>query len=82
MTRPTRRPFDGGRLIEVRLASFQTQETIARKLGVSIRSVQRWEQGQSQPQLGQVLEIASLFGREPEWFLIPEANGDPVEAAA
>jgi transcriptional regulator with XRE-family HTH domain len=80
-TRHSGSSFDGQRLVEARRATFQTQEEIAHRLGVSLRSVQRWEGNQSAPQLRQVRAIAAAFGREPAWFMtVPNGDGDKAAA--
>ena len=54
---------------EARLAAGLTQEAAARKLGVSLTSWCRWEQGVSLPKLQNIRPIADVLGIEPEKLL-------------
>ena len=39
-----------------------TQEELAEKFGVSSRSVSRWENGNTMPELGILVELADFYG--------------------
>ncbi|NTF17121.1 helix-turn-helix transcriptional regulator [Agrobacterium rubi] len=54
--------YDGGRLTELRKAAGLKQEDIARILHVSQQSVGRWENGKSEPSLGQLYALADMYG--------------------
>lgn len=41
-----------------------TQEEAARELGVAVKTVSRWETGESQPQLDQYFKITDFFGQD------------------
>lgn len=69
-------PF-GARLRAARLDSEITQEKLARHMDVTLRTIQRWEDGSTEPRGTQLLLLAAKFGVEPG-DLYPE----PSEAAA
>ncbi len=52
----------GAFLRELRLDKNLTQEQLAETLGVSNRSVSRWENGNNMPDLGLLLELSKLYG--------------------
>lgn len=51
----------GGFLRELRKEKELTQEQLAEKLGVSSRSVSRWENGNTLPELGLLVELADYY---------------------
>ena len=51
----------GGFLRELRKEKELTQEQLAEKLGVSSRSVSRWENGITMPELGILVELADYY---------------------
>jgi len=62
------------RLKNVLSASLMERGELARHLGVSVPTVNRWLNGISTPNVYQFREIAHLFGMPYDWFL--EDNGD------
>lgn len=54
----------GERLRLARAAAGLTQEALARSASVTLRTVQRWEDGTSEPKFGQVVVIAAALGVE------------------
>ena len=52
----------GAFLRELRLGKSLTQEQLAEALGVSNRSVSRWENGNNMPDLDLLLELSRLYG--------------------
>lgn len=52
----------GAFMRELRLDKGLTQEQLAERLGVSNRSVSRWENGNNLPDLSLLLELAKLYG--------------------
>ena len=51
----------GSFLKELRKEKSLTQETFAEKLGVSNRTVSRWETGSNMPDIGMLVEIAEFY---------------------
>lgn len=51
----------GGFLRELRKEKQLTQEQLAEKFGVSSRSVSRWENGNTMPELGILVELADFY---------------------
>ena len=51
----------GGFLRELRKERELTQEQLAEKFGVSSRSVSRWENGNTMPELGILVELADYY---------------------
>lgn len=51
----------GGFLRELRKEKELTQEQLAEKFGVSSRSVSRWENGNTMPELGILVELAEYY---------------------
>lgn len=49
------------RLAELRSAASMSQSSLARHLGVSIRTVQRWEAGDSRPFRRDMIALESLL---------------------
>ena len=52
----------GAFLRELRRERDLTQETLAERLGVSNRTVSRWETGSNMPDIGMLAEIAGFYG--------------------
>ena len=52
----------GGFLRELRIEKNFTQEQLAEALGVSNRSVSRWETGSNMPDLDLLLELSRFYG--------------------
>lgn len=55
-----------------REAGFSNAESLAVPLEVGVRTVQRWEQGKSEPSVRQVLRIAALTGKPLSFFVNEE----------
>ena len=51
----------GSFLRELRKEKELTQEQLAEKFGVSSRSVSRWENGNTMPELGILVELADFY---------------------
>lgn len=76
-----------------RRAGF-SQEQLAERLGVSRQAVSKWENGDSEPELGKLRLLAEAFGVSTDWLLSGEepedaggaqwagASADPAEEAA
>lgn len=48
-----------------------TQQDLAHKVGITVRSVSGWECGKAIPHLGTLAALARALGREPELFTAP-----------
>jgi tetratricopeptide (TPR) repeat protein len=61
----------GLRLRQERLRRHLSQEALAEALGISPRSIRRWEQEQAIPQATLRLQLSNFFGLRPEDFFEP-----------
>lgn len=48
------------------------QEVVAAAVGVSYRSYQAWESGQTKPSWRSLTKVAAYYGVTPEWILVGE----------
>lgn len=69
----------GGFLKELRKEKNMTQEQLAEVLGVTNRSISRWENGVNMPDFDLVIEIANYFDVGIEEFLDGERKMDMIE---
>lgn len=69
---------------QLRLDNDMTQEELAQRLGVSNRSISRWENGRNMPDISLFDSICELFGITLEEFLLGEriAKADDVSIDA
>lgn len=64
----------GARIRQARRdAGFTNVETLAVRLGVGQRTVQRWEADQAEPTLARLREVAALTGKPLGYFLAEAA---------
>jgi transcriptional regulator with XRE-family HTH domain len=56
-----------------------TSESFARRIDRTLRTVQRWRSGATEPSGSDLVLIARTLGRDPSWFYEPH---NPEEAAA
>ena len=70
------------RLKDVLSASGMERGELARHLGVSVPTVNRWLNGISTPTVYQFREISCLFGLPYDWFLEDEGNIPDVDDLA
>lgn len=49
------------KLVYLRKKNGMTQENLAFKLGISRQSVSKWENGETEPELSKLKEIANIF---------------------
>lgn len=70
------RPLDGEGLRERRMASGLGRAGVARKIGVSISSIQHWEEKHYEPTLKNILALVNLFGGDLDDYLIKTARQD------
>jgi transcriptional regulator with XRE-family HTH domain len=65
--------IDGQRLRELRKAKgYESQELLARALGVSWSTVNRYERGDGKPSMNRVWQIADLLGVDPAELLVAD----------
>lgn len=69
----------GGFLRELRKESGLTQEQLSERLGVTNRSVSRWENGTNMPDFDLVIELANLYNITIEEFLDGERKNNMIE---
>lgn len=48
--------------------SDTTSEAFARRIDVSLRTVQRWRSGDTEPSGSDLVSLALALGRDPSWF--------------
>ena len=59
----------GGRIRKLRRACRISQEAFAERMGMSVRSVSRWERGERNPPLRLIPVIAACFGVSTDYLL-------------
>ena len=64
----------GNFLKELRKENGKTQEEIAEMFGVSSRSVSRWENGNTMPDLGILVELADFYNVSIDYILCRTDN--------
>jgi len=69
----------GGFLRELRKEKELTQEQLAEKFGVSSRSVSRWENGNTMPELGILVELADYYKVDIKEIIDGERKSEIVE---
>ena len=69
----------GGFLRELRKEKQLTQEELAEKLGVSSRSVSRWENGNTMPELGLLVELADYYEVDIKEIIDGERKSEIME---
>ena len=69
----------GGFLRELRKERELTQEQLAEKFGVSSRSVSRWENGNTMPELGILVELADYYEVDIKEIIDGERKSEIME---
>ena len=69
----------GGFLRELRKEKELTQEQLAEKFGVSSRSVSRWENGNTMPELGILVELAAYYDVDIKEIIDGERKSEIME---
>lgn len=64
----------GNRIHEARINKDLDQHTLAEKIGISTRTLQRWEKGDQVPSSTYLMRIAKATGVRPEWLLTGEGE--------
>ena len=62
---------------ELRKAKNMTQEELAEKLNVNVKTISRWENGKNMPEHTLIIEICKLFGISTNEFY----NGTKIKKA-
>ncbi len=60
------------KIYQCRKRAGLSQEALAERLGVSRQSVSKWETGDSEPEIGKLRALASVFGVTVDWLLSEE----------
>lgn len=64
----------GYRIHEARINRNIDQHTLAKKVGVATRTLQRWEKGEQVPDSLHLMKLARATGVKPEWLLTGEGE--------
>jgi len=64
--------FDPARLRAATTEANLTQQDVAMRLGASMRGVQKWFLGESEPRGGKLIALSRLLDRDPDWFFTDE----------
>lgn len=56
------------RLHEALVADNLTTENFARRIDKTLRTVQRWRAGDTEPNGSDLVLVAAALGRDPAWF--------------
>ncbi|MCT4554003.1 MAG: helix-turn-helix domain-containing protein [Pelagimonas sp.] len=65
----------GDRLVAAREAAGMTQQTLAKRLGVKLKSLQAWEQDLSEPRANKLIKLAGLLNVTMPWLMLGEGEG-------
>ena len=69
--------MNGDKLKEIRKDHNDTQDTLARKLGVSTPTVSKCEQGESDPNIKTLIRICQMYNVSAD-FLLDLSDDDPL----
>lgn len=71
----------GDRLAAAREAASMTQETLAKRLGVKLKTIQAWEDDVSEPRANRLSTLAGVLNISMIWLITGEGEGlpDPSE---
>ena len=69
----------GNFLRQLRTEKGMTQEDLAEKFGVSSRSVSRWENGNTMPELGILVELADFYDVDIKEIIDGERESEIME---
>ncbi|SNS15141.1 helix-turn-helix domain-containing protein [Antarctobacter heliothermus] len=74
----------GDRLAAARDAAGMSQETLAKRIGVKLKTIQAWEDDMSEPRANRLSILAGLLNISIVWLITGEGEGlpDPSEAEA
>lgn len=71
----------GDRITAAREAVGLTQEEVARRLGVRLRTVRAWEEDTAEPRANKLQMLAGLLNVSIRWLLTGEGDGVPEPEA-
>ena len=72
----------GDRITAAREAVSLSQEEVARRLGVRLRTVRAWEEDTAEPRANKLQMLAGLLNVSIRWLLTGEGEGVPDPDAA
>jgi transcriptional regulator with XRE-family HTH domain len=72
----------GDRITAAREAVGLSQEEVARRLGVRLRTVRAWEEDMAEPRANKLQMLAGLLNVSIRWLLTGEGEGVPDPDAA
>lgn len=67
----------GDRLAAAREAAGMTQEVLAKRLGVKVKSLQAWEDDVNEPRANRLSMLAGLLNVSIVWLITGEGDGVP-----
>ena len=81
--RPESNQEIANRLAEIRREQGLSQEELAERLGLSRQAISKWERGESQPDMGNLIALADVYGMTiDEMVCRGTSSGDGAEATA
>ncbi|KUJ80973.1 helix-turn-helix domain-containing protein [Ruegeria profundi] len=72
----------GDRIFAAREAVGYSQNELASRLGVKLRTVQRWEEDRTEPRANKAQMISGILGVSLVWLLSGEGEGAPYPVDA
>lgn len=74
---------NGKRIVEARKQHGEmTQQQLAHAINTSEKNISRWESGQNQPRVANIVAIAQATGQDLDFFLTGSAEAEDEEEAA
>ena len=70
----------GDRVAAAREALGMSDDELARRLGIKLRTVQNWEQDLSEPRANKLQMLAGILNVSFRWLLTGEGDGAPAPA--
>jgi len=64
----------GARLRQAREQKGLTRQYVAKNVGISVRTFDRWERGDFEPSLKKLARLAELYGTSIGWLIVGETN--------
>ena len=66
------------RLQELRRKSGYSQEQVAEKLGISRQAISKWESGQGNPEIDNVVKLTEIYNVSADYILLGRENNTIV----